>query len=83
LPPAGAERLAGRWPDADRLRRGGLDAEGVVARPAESLASKVDRNCRKFAMKNSAPREFCTVKIFGPALFFGRAINRLSIAQVR
>jgi hypothetical protein len=44
---------------------------------------KIDGICRKFAMKNSAPREFCTVKIFGPPLFFGRTINRLSIAQVR
>jgi hypothetical protein len=51
--------------------------------PAESLARKIDGIRRKFAMKNSAPREFCTVKIFGPPLFFGRTINRLSIAQVR
>ena len=54
-----------------------------VANPAESLARKIDGICRKFAMKNSTPREFCTVKIFGPPLFFGRTINRLSIAQVR
>jgi hypothetical protein len=51
--------------------------------PAESLARKIDGICRKFAMKNPAPREFCTVKIFGPPLFFGRTINRLSIAHVR
>ena len=50
---------------------------------AESLARKIDGICRKFAMKISAPREFYTVKIFGPPLFFGLAINRLSIAQVR
>jgi hypothetical protein len=43
----------------------------------------IDGICRKFAMKNSAPREFCTVKIFGTSLFFRRTINRLSIAQVR
>jgi hypothetical protein len=47
------------------------------------LPRKVDGICRKFAMKNSVPREFCTIKIFGPSLFFRRAINRLSIAQVR
>jgi hypothetical protein len=44
---------------------------------------KIDGICRKFAMKNSASPEFCTVKIFGPSLFFKRTINRLSIAQVR
>jgi len=50
---------------------------------AESLARKIDGICRKFAMKNSAPSEFCTVKIFGLPLFFGRMIKPLSIAQVR
>jgi len=54
-----------------------------VAKPAESLPYKIDGICRKFAMKNSASRKFCTVKIFGLSLFFGRTINRLSIAQVR
>ena len=34
-------------------------------------------------MKNPAACEFYTVRIFGPSLFFGRTINRLSIAQVR
>ena len=47
------------------------------------MQREIDGICRKFAMKNSGSREFCTVKIFGPALFFRRTINRLSIAQVR
>jgi hypothetical protein len=34
-------------------------------------------------MKNSAAREFYTVKISGPLFLFRRAINRLQIAQVR
>jgi len=34
-------------------------------------------------MKISALPEFCTIKIFGCPRFFGRMINRLSIAQVR
>jgi len=54
-----------------------------VANPTESLAGKIDGICRKFAIKNSASREFCTVTILAPSLFFGRTINRLSIAQVR
>jgi hypothetical protein len=41
------------------------------------------RQCRKFAMKNFALREFYTIKIFGVRFFFNRLINRLSIAQVR
>jgi len=44
---------------------------------------KIDGICRKFAMKNSAPRKFCTVNIFGSSLFFKRPIKRLSIVQVR
>jgi len=34
-------------------------------------------------MKISARPEFCTIKILGRSDFFGRTINRLSIAQVR
>ena len=34
-------------------------------------------------MKISAFPEFCTIKIFTVSHFFGRTINRLSIAQVR
>jgi hypothetical protein len=54
-----------------------------AAKPAESWPRRADGICRKFAMKNSATREFYTVRIFGPSLFFRRTINRLFIAQVR
>jgi len=47
------------------------------------LACKINGICRKFAMKNRRPSKFCTVKIFDPSFLFRRAINRLSIAQVR
>jgi hypothetical protein len=54
-----------------------------AAKSAESLPRRIDGICRKFAMKNSAAREFYTVRIFGPSLFFRRTIHRVFIAQVR